>query len=62
MSLKLLEQFPKLQVHCLCGGLVAWFNEGHMLEDADGMPSAALHPHSDALQRFVTRENEYAES
>ena len=49
-----------MQVYCLCGGLISWFNEGHMLEDADGMPCAALHPYAEDLQPFLMRENEFA--
>ena len=60
VALKLLERFPDVRIHCLVGGLIAWFNEGHDLEDDNGTPVAALHPHTATLEQFILRENEYA--
>ena len=60
MALQLLERFPAVRIHCLVGGLIAWFNEGHDLEDDNGSSVAALHPHTADLERFILRENDYA--
>ena len=56
VALQLLERFPAVRIYCLVGGLIAWFNEGHDLEDDNGTPVAALHPHMAELEHFILRE------
>jgi hypothetical protein len=62
VTMQLLDKFHNasaVQIRCLAGGLISWFNDGHDLETENDAAVAALHPHTPELTQFILRDNDY---
>lgn len=54
VAAQLIDQFPSAQVVVLTGGLIAWYNAGAPMEDADGNSATDLHPgFNEELQDYI---------
>ncbi|GMH36239.1 hypothetical protein BSKO_04107 [Bryopsis sp. KO-2023] len=60
-AMEFTEDLDRL-VHCLCGGLINYFNSGGEMVDPAGEAVEKLHPGSDEFKKFVVRENKILDS
>lgn len=48
-----------LQVRSLCGGIIAYYNQGGRVRDPSGSEVQAIHPGSSDLRQYVTRPSNF---
>lgn len=53
------DRLPGMHVAALCGGAIAWYNDGFPVVDPQGRPVQALHPGSRRVLGYITAPNAF---